>query len=574
MAVICEGILEFRSYDLSLIAISITSSRGRSRFGVWAHVIPLHYVGGRPERRGRCYGIPGFYTYESPKIRQKLPRARYLMTFMVPRFFILSPRERLETIVHEIYHIHPSLRGDLRRFNTTHVHHGPTPALYQRKVKSLVEEALLLFPELLRHPLIAGDGREYEDHVRARWPRPQRVFRPDATALERLPMGQKILKWLKPLLGSPLLWAGVLLSVTANAVSVRTLRAGSLHAEPSLKSSVSGNFQESTRFEALRLSPKKTWVEVKGKSVKGWVPRAWVESLSTGSSSEKPKTEDVAGAVKGTGVPPVGGTNPDDLRFDVDEVMGESTSPRDSVANFDSKSDKFFAAQAGRLYEKPSRMAARFGIVERNDEFQIMSKSPDGQWTEVRLVLTGEEGWFPAALIKRIQEERLRQAGAQTVEGALPWGSKDHSWGISGGYFRNLMLGGLEGRPRDRFEVGAIASYWLGKSYVYGTKKATASFMGLTATARYLGSSSDGRLSGGVELGLNYHKARISQTGITDAETLATLKSSAGTSSVGFHLGAIGLYAVNEKWNVMIGLRTHVSTGPFASILVGGNFRF
>ncbi len=137
MAVVCEGISEFRDYDLKRIAVSVGHSRNKGRYGVWAHVIPLHYVGGKPERRGARWGRPGTYVYESLALKADCPEARYLMTFFVPRFFVLSPRERLETIVHELYHVHPTLRGDLRRFARPHMHHGPTPTLFRRKVKSM-----------------------------------------------------------------------------------------------------------------------------------------------------------------------------------------------------------------------------------------------------------------------------------------------------------------------------------------------------------------------------------------------------------------------------------------------------
>ncbi len=145
---------------------------------------------------------------------------------------------------------------------------------------------------------------------------------------------------------------------------------------------------------------------------------------------------------------------------------------------------------------------------------------------------------------------------------------------MTAGFFRNFLIGGFENRPRDRFEIGALGSYWMGESLSYGSKGASLAFWNLAVLTRYMGSSSDGRMSAGIELGLDYHRALIKQKGITETRILTSLKSAAGTSSVGFHLGIVGLYSFNEKWSLEIGARTHVSTGPFAQFFVGGIFRF
>src|SRR5690606_22946774 len=83
----------------------------------------------------------------------------------------------------------PSMRGDLRRFPPPHVHHGPTPAAYNRKVKELTDESLAYMPELLRHPLIAGQEESFASHRRKRLKLPRRAFQtvPDQPATAPLP---------------------------------------------------------------------------------------------------------------------------------------------------------------------------------------------------------------------------------------------------------------------------------------------------------------------------------------------------------------------------------------------------
>jgi hypothetical protein len=177
IGLICEAIPEFRHYDPRKIAVSINRSRSRGKNGVWAFVVPLRYKGGAAQRRGVRRGIPGVFSYESPKIIQQAPDALYLMSFLFPRFFYLRPRERLETIVHELYHLHPTMRGDLRTFPGKHIHHGPTPALFKKRVSGMTSVALSQFPTLQEHPLIKGDGAEYADARKLHYPIPKRVFR-------------------------------------------------------------------------------------------------------------------------------------------------------------------------------------------------------------------------------------------------------------------------------------------------------------------------------------------------------------------------------------------------------------
>lgn len=584
MALVCEGIAEFRHYDLNRVAVSIGHSRGTGRYGVWAHVIPLRYVGGKAERRGRRWGLAGTYRYEHPKLQARHPDAHYVMTFLVPRFFSLRPRERLETIVHELYHIHPSMRGDLRRFNPPHVHHGPTPALYDRKVKSLTAEALRAFPSLLEHPLIAGDGREYASHRRLRLPRPLRVFRPAPGGL----LGRLLL--------ALALCAGLARSAAA-AVFVRTLRSGSIYSEPSQRSQVMGAYAPGTRFEATRLSTNKIWVEVKGKAGQGWVPRRWIETLPS-APGDSPTAKS---APKGDGKVPVLGAEAEltDADFTAgaeakkakklgtaaaDESLEEFDANdkgdnaleemQSGLKEFDSRADRFFSEKAGRLYEKPSTMAARYGVVEKNDEMRVLARSKDGRWAQVRLLITGEEGWYPMNWIRREKEARLGATGLNAVEGNFAWGSRGHNFGIGAGYFRNFMRGGLDGRPRDRFEVGGTLSYWLGESLTVDSKTAKTSAFQITAMGRYLASADSGKFSGGAELGVTYHKSSLSADGITDATIATNLAKLAASSTVGLHAGVVGIYSFKESLHFVGGVRALVASGAFASLFAGVDYRF
>lgn len=181
ISLVCESVSLFKNYDQKRIAVSIGYSKNSGRSGVWAYVVPLRYPGGAALRAGSRRGVRGTFHYHSPAITKKHPDALYLMSFMVPRFFRLSPHERLETVVHELYHLHPSMRGDLRTFHGAHRHHGPTPHAYNRRVRELATEALAQSPWLMQHPLITAGEDYFSQHRTHRLAIPRRVFVPDCS---------------------------------------------------------------------------------------------------------------------------------------------------------------------------------------------------------------------------------------------------------------------------------------------------------------------------------------------------------------------------------------------------------
>lgn len=557
MSVVCEGIPEFRLYDTRKIAVSVARSRNRTHYGVWASVTPLRYVGGSMTRRGSRAGLSGHYAYRQPQIEKAHPDALYLMTFYVPRFFCLSPRDRIETVVHELYHLHPTLRGDLRRFAHPHMHHGPTPALFKRKVSSLAEQAIQSFPGILQHPLLSGREEDFAETKAHRYSRPRRVFEPQP--------GWGF-KW-AALLGAAL-WLFSTLAAHA-AAPVHTLRSGTIYAQPSTGSKVMGKFSEDTRFDAVRLSPNKTWVEVRGRNGSGWIPRAWVESLrSGGSRDDLPEGATAPGVNAGEDLESESAASLDDVGSLGDD--GEDSKLR----AFDAKSDRYFVTQKGTLFEKPSRMASRYGVVEKDDEIMVLEKSTDGAWTRLRLLITGEEGWWPSRWIRRTKETRLGTSKPNAVEANLAWGAKEHGFGARVGYSHNILKGGLEGRPRDRFEIGAEGGFWMGKTLTYSTISAKLKFMQASVFGRYIGMSDDGHIGGGLELGVSYQKYTLTTVGITDTGILADLTDAASTSAIGLHLGVLGFYSIRENLIVILGARSHISTGPFAYAFAGAGFRF
>jgi hypothetical protein len=122
--------------DANRIICGISVQRGRSRSGTFAACHALRFDDGERTltRRGR--------TWEWPVVRVGDTEMLYYLSFTIPRFLALAPRGKLETIVHELFHISPKFDGSLRVLGTgRHAHHGPSRAYYDKLIAPIVVEA-------------------------------------------------------------------------------------------------------------------------------------------------------------------------------------------------------------------------------------------------------------------------------------------------------------------------------------------------------------------------------------------------------------------------------------------------
>jgi hypothetical protein len=70
----------------------------------------------------------------------------YILNFYLPRFLDLEFREKLDTIVHELWHIGPDFDGDVRRFGSRCFAHGASQKRYDAQVRRLLERWLACEP--------------------------------------------------------------------------------------------------------------------------------------------------------------------------------------------------------------------------------------------------------------------------------------------------------------------------------------------------------------------------------------------------------------------------------------------
>ena len=113
---IIELIPEFAHIRLENVHFTIFHSRAARRTLTYARCYPLPR--GMQRRGRRWYQLTPVYTLERRK-------AYYLLSFAWPRFWGMRPRARLETLVHELYHIGEAFDGEPRTFEVGGWHgHG------------------------------------------------------------------------------------------------------------------------------------------------------------------------------------------------------------------------------------------------------------------------------------------------------------------------------------------------------------------------------------------------------------------------------------------------------------------
>ena len=170
---VCEDmatrLAELRHVDLSRVAVSFCQTRKAVAHGMYASLTPLRFDGGATEtvRRGRRWRFDRLADGSG----REMP---YFLNFYLPRFVDLPFHTKLDTVVHELWHIGPRFDGDLRRFNGRCYAHGGSQRRYDAHVDRLAAKWLSLGPppslyEFLEHDfrgLVRRHGRIFGRRVR------------------------------------------------------------------------------------------------------------------------------------------------------------------------------------------------------------------------------------------------------------------------------------------------------------------------------------------------------------------------------------------------------------------------
>jgi len=111
------------------IAVSVWKTRKAVPHGIFASLTPLRFIGGAPTttRRGRQMTVEPVRDRDG---REML----YILSFYLPRFQNLDLREKLITVLHELWHISPEFNGDIRRHAGRYHAHTHSQAEYDEEM--------------------------------------------------------------------------------------------------------------------------------------------------------------------------------------------------------------------------------------------------------------------------------------------------------------------------------------------------------------------------------------------------------------------------------------------------------
>ena len=131
---------EFEHVRMEQVAVTFAQARRRVSYGLQAKLTPLRFEGGQllTRRRGKTWTIQRWYSGDVEML--------YSLTFYLPRFLEQSFREKLITVMHELYHISPGFDGDIRRLPGHYHVHSHSQKEYDRRMESLVDQYLASNP--------------------------------------------------------------------------------------------------------------------------------------------------------------------------------------------------------------------------------------------------------------------------------------------------------------------------------------------------------------------------------------------------------------------------------------------
>ena len=143
-----------RHIDLSRVAVSFCQARKHLSHGMYASLTPMRFAGGQTHtiRHGRKWTVQRLYDRSG---REML----YILSLYLPRFLELPFREKLTTVVHELWHIGPRFDGDLRRYGGRCFAHTGSKRSYDALVERLADDWLSHHPPKAVYDFLHDDFR-------------------------------------------------------------------------------------------------------------------------------------------------------------------------------------------------------------------------------------------------------------------------------------------------------------------------------------------------------------------------------------------------------------------------------
>jgi Putative phage metallopeptidase len=123
--------------DVSRLLFGMTQARSAQSHGLQARVTPLRFRNGELVRR-RHNNIP----YQVQRYFVDNREMLYLVTFCLPRFLDQDFDDKFITLFHELYHISPEFKGDLRQHEGRYALHSRSKREYDAHMADMARTYL------------------------------------------------------------------------------------------------------------------------------------------------------------------------------------------------------------------------------------------------------------------------------------------------------------------------------------------------------------------------------------------------------------------------------------------------
>jgi hypothetical protein len=130
----CQRYPQLQHIDMDSLAVSVAKCRSLRRGGTYATILSLKYPFGRAGDTRKVRHLPTF-------VRNNI-EVLYILKIFLPRFHDLPVPEKVATLLHELYHIHPKFNGEFREFGGRCWAHGSSQRRFEMSFEALKSEIL------------------------------------------------------------------------------------------------------------------------------------------------------------------------------------------------------------------------------------------------------------------------------------------------------------------------------------------------------------------------------------------------------------------------------------------------
>lgn len=162
MAVLCNDVTgrldEFGHIQMDRVAVTFAQARRRVSWGLQAKLTPMRFEDGNLTtwRHGREWTVQRLF--------QDNREMLYILTFYLPRFQDQTFREKMITILHELYHISGEFNGDIRRMSGRYHVHSHSQKEYDQLMEILVDRYFATNPPKSAYEFLKKRFRTLQRH--------------------------------------------------------------------------------------------------------------------------------------------------------------------------------------------------------------------------------------------------------------------------------------------------------------------------------------------------------------------------------------------------------------------------